>query len=303
MRIFRGLSKCSRYLVRVPSVSLEVGSVTFTLAKTAGRRRSTDEHWFFGRVDSPPAFSAGFSDGMWPAERHKIMSQQLDRRWAVAVVLGLAVSQAAWAQRGGGGGRGFGRLFGGVSKAQLATLDDVQTELKLTPKQITDVDKINADLREKRRDLFSGGFGGSGQIRTQMDQLNRDASAEVDKILDDAQRQRLQEIDIQVNGVAALGEPSVSEQLKLTAAQQKQLEEVRAANSKAAKDARQTFRDMSRQERRQKFREMSDAASEKLLGVLTPEQKTQFEAMKGAPIDVDTSQLFRRGGGRRRPNN
>jgi len=231
------------------------------------------------------------------------MSQQLDRRWAVAVVLGLAVSQAAWAQRGGGGGRGFGRLFGGVSKAQLATLDDVQTELKLTPKQITDVDKINADLREKRRDLFSGGFGGSGQIRTQMDQLNRDASAEVDKILDDAQRQRLQEIDIQVNGVAALGEPSVSEQLKLTAAQQKQLEEARAANSKAAEDARQTFRDMSRQERRQKLREMSDAASEKLLGVLTPEQKTQFEAMKGAPIDVDTSQLFRRGGGRRRPNN
>jgi hypothetical protein len=57
------------------------------------------------------------------------------------------------------------------------------------------------------------------------------------------------------------------------------------------------FGDISREERREKFRALSDTANEKLLGVLTDEQKTQFDKMKGQEIDIDPSSLFGRGGG------
>lgn len=231
------------------------------------------------------------------------MFRNFGSRGMLIVGLGLAMvaSQPAWAQRGGGGGgRGFGRLFGGISKAQLATLDEVQGDLKLSDEQKTKITEINDDFAQKRRDLFSGGFGRLAETRAEMEKLSREASGEVDKTLDDTQRQRLQQIDIQVNGAAALNDPNVVAELKLSDEQQKQLEDARTENVKSAEEAIGSFGDMSRDERREKFREMSDAASERLLGVLTPEQKTQFEAMKGEPLDIDPSQFRPRGGGFRR---
>jgi hypothetical protein len=211
----------------------------------------------------------------------------------VGFAVALAVVQPALAQRGGG--RGFGRLFGGIAKAQLATLDEVQAELKLNDEQKTQVEEINDQLREDRRDLFGSGFGQFSEIRAEMDRLNREASAEVDKILNDGQKMRLQEIAIQVNGPAALNDPSVVEQLKLTDDQKTKLEEARAENNKVAEDAMADFGEMSREERREKFRELGDAAGDRLLGVLTDEQKTQFKEMEGDQIEIDPSELFGRG--------
>jgi Spy/CpxP family protein refolding chaperone len=225
------------------------------------------------------------------------MARQLNKGLAAVVcfVIVSALAQASWAQRGGG--RGIGRLFGGIAKAQLATLDEVQSDLKLTDDQKTQIAEINDKLREDRRGLFGGGFGQFSQIRADMDKLNRAASAEVDAKLDEPQKQRLQEIAIQVNGPAALSDPSVVEQLNLSDEQKKKLEEVQADNSQAVEDAMSDFGDISREERREKFRALSDTANEKLLGVLTDEQKTQFDKMKGQEIDIDPSSLFGRGGG------
>lgn len=228
------------------------------------------------------------------------MARQLNK--GLVVVVGLvmvsALAQGASAQRGGGGGRGFGRLFNGTAKAQLATLDEVQSDLKLTDEQKTQIADINDKLREERRGLFGSGFGQFNQIRADMDKLNREASAEVDAKLDDTQKQRLQEIAIQVNGAAALNDPSVVEQLNLSDEQKKKLEEVRADNSKAVEDAMSDFGDLSREERRDKFRTLSETSDSNLLGVLTDEQKKNFDEMKGTEIDVDLSPLFGRG----RPN-
>ena len=168
------------------------------------------------------------------------MARQFNKYLALVIVLGLAASQTALAQRGGG--RGFGRLFGGVPKAQLATLEQVQTELKLTDEQKTQVADISDQLREDRRELFGSGFGQFSEIRSQMEDLNRKASAEVDGKLDDAQKQRLQEIAIQVNGPAALNDPSVVDKLSLSDEQKKKLEEVRSDNNKAARGCHVRFR-------------------------------------------------------------
>jgi len=226
------------------------------------------------------------------------MARQLNK--GLVVVVGLvmvsALAQSASAQRGGG--RGFGRLFNGTAKAQLATLDEVQADLKLTDEQKTQIAEINDKLREDRRGLFGSGFGQFNQIRADMDKLNSEASAEVDAKLDDTQKQRLQEIAIQVNGAAALNDPSVVGQLNLSDEQKKKLEDVRAENSKAVEDAMSDFGDLSREERRDKFRTLAETSDSNLLGVLTDEQKKKFDEMKGTEIDVDLSPLFGRG----RPN-
>jgi Spy/CpxP family protein refolding chaperone len=226
------------------------------------------------------------------------MARQLNKGLAAVVCLLFvsALAQSTWAQRGGG--RGFGRLFGGIAKAQLATLDEVQADLELSDEQKKQIAEINDKLREDRRGLFGGGFGRFSQIRADMDKLNREASAEVDAKLADPQKQRLQEIAIQVNGPAALYDPSVVEQLSLSDEQKKKLEELRADNSKAVEDAMSDFGELPREERREKFRQLSETADSNLLGVLTDEQKSKFDEMQGQEIDVDLSPLFGRG----RPN-
>ena len=221
------------------------------------------------------------------------MCQQSKRRLAAlaGVVIVLAAAYPAWAQRG----RGFRRMFG-VSEAQLATLDEVQAELKMTDEQKTRVAEINDELGEKRRELFGTGFEGWSEIRPRMEELNRDASESVDKVLDPAQRKRLQEIAIQQNGPRSLGDPDVVAELGLSDEQKTKLAAAVEENSQAFEKA---FAESGREDWRQKAGELADEADKRLLGVLTKEQQAKFEHMEGKEFEVDLSQLFRGGRGGR----
>jgi Spy/CpxP family protein refolding chaperone len=214
----------------------------------------------------------------------------------VMVGLGLAfvMSDSAVAQRRGGGG--FGRMFR-VSKVDLAVAPDVQSELKMTDEQKTKVQDISDQLREDRRDLFGGSFGNPSETFAEMERLNREASEKVDGVLDDAQQKRLRGIAIQVNGPAALNDETIVKDLNLSDEQKTKLEEVRDENNQAMRDAFSNAGDLSREERRDKMRELGDAANEKLLAVLNADQQAKFEEMKGDPFEFDRSQLRRGGGG------
>lgn len=213
----------------------------------------------------------------------------------VAAVVAFMI-QPASAQRGGGMGR-----MRGFSSATIATLDEVQAELKLTDAQKTEIATINDDMRSSMRDLFSGGDRPDGD-RSNLDafeKLNQEATAKVDKVLDPAQVKRFQEITLQVNGASALNDSAVREQLHFTDEQTSKYEEARNAN----RDAMQELQDLSREERQAKRDELRKAADDRLLAILTPEQQTEFEAMKGAPLEIDLSQLRGRFGGGRGGNN
>ncbi len=226
------------------------------------------------------------------------MTHFLAKRWVglVAVAVVVAATQPALAQRGGG--RGFGGGMGGTTaKARLATLSEVQTELKLNDEQKSKITAISEQLVSDTRGLFGGG-GDPSETREKMEQLNKDASAKVDALLDPAQQKRLQEIAIQVNGPSSLSDPAVVDKLQLTDDQKKQIEDARQSNFQALRDAFADMGSMSREERQAKREEMRKAADEKLLAVLTPQQKTEFDGLKGAPLTVDLSPLRgQRGGG------
>jgi hypothetical protein len=212
----------------------------------------------------------------------------------VAVAVFALGSETALAQRGG---RGMGGMGGPVAKARLATLSDVQSDLKLNDDQKTKITSISEGLVTDTRALFGGGGGDPSEMREKMEQLNKDASAKVDALLDPTQQKRLQEIAIQVNGPSSLNDLTVMEQLKLTEDQKKKLGEARDANFQAMRDAFADMGSMSREERQAKRDELRKAGDEKLMGVLTDQQKIEFESLKGTPLTVDLSPLRPRFGG------
>lgn len=222
------------------------------------------------------------------------MARQWQITWAVlaTLVVMLVVAETASAQ----GGRGsFRRLFG-VAKAQLATLPEVQTELKMTDEQKSRVEEINDQLGEDRRSLWGTGFGRFSEIRGDLEKLNTEASVDVDKVLDESQRKRLQEISIQQNGARSLHEADVIAALKLSDEQQAKLKAAGEENSKAFEEA---FSEGGRENWRERAGELAEQSEKRLIGVLTDEQKTAFEAMKGTELAVDLSPIFRRGRGPR----
>jgi hypothetical protein len=84
--------------------------------------------------------------------------------------------------------------------------------------------------------------------------------------------------------------------LKLSDEQQDKLKAAGEENSKAFEEA---FSEGGRENWRERAGELAEQSEKRLLGVLTDEQKTAFEALKGTELAVDLSPIFRRGRGPR----
>jgi len=220
------------------------------------------------------------------------------QRWflkAAFVASGLAmfwaVADSAWAQPGGGrgsrGGRGMSG-FGPPSAMRLITVEEIETELKLTDDQKKKISEINGDFEDSLREAFGGGGG-----REKMQQLMEDASTKLAEVLDDAQEKRLMGIVIQVNGANATMDPAVAKELKITDEQKSKLGDVR----RNTRDQFMEIRDLPEDKRREAMDDLRKEIDGKLMEVLTDEQKTQLESLKGEAVEIDMSQ-FRGGPGR-----
>jgi len=220
--------------------------------------------------------------------------------WAVAALaILLTASQVAEAQREGGRGRGGRGMFGrfGLSSVQLAAeSEEVQTALNMTDEQKQKADEINGELREGRRDIFQEGGRDFRAAREEMEKLNQEASAKLAEVLDENQNKRLMGITIQVAGANALMDPAVAKELNVTEEQQTELREAQRSTFQSMRDAREELQDLSREERRAKERELREEADKNLMAVLTSDQTTKFEELKGEPVDIDMSELRGFGG-------
>jgi Spy/CpxP family protein refolding chaperone len=203
-----------------------------------------------------------------------------------AGMAGMLVSDV-YAQRGGGRGRrGFT-----VSRVDLSSLPEVQANLMLTAEQKTKASEIAEALSSARREAFQQG-GGGGDFTARMEQLNKLNAEHTEKLvaaLDEKQRTRLDELFVQVNGAVALTDQNIAKSLALTDEQTQKVSDVIAESRQAMRDA---FQNQAGPEERQK---LFEERNEKLLAVLTDEQKQNFEKMKGDALDIDLSQLRRRG--------
>ena len=239
-----------------------------------------------------------------------------------AVALLCLASVAVSQQRRGQGG--FGGGFGGTSRLQLLSVEAVQKELGLEPAQIEAITKLRDELRPMR----GGGKGKApeasnripadwyfvqaqaqpgqrGQFTPeQIEEFRKQAAerAKVEKtklaeILLPNQLKRLNEIYIQQLGTRAFDDEDVATALSITAEQKASLAKIREEQGAAMRELFAAGGEGDREAARAKFAEMRKANDEKLLAVLTADQKTKFEELKGKPFELPEGALRGPGGG------
>jgi len=218
----------------------------------------------------------------------------------VALVCLTAATANAQRQRGQRGqGGGFGGGFGGgqMGGAALLQSSQIQKELELTGDQI---EKVKA-LAEANRDAFTGTRDLTREERTaKFAELQKSQQSKLDEILTPGQRDRFKEISLQVRGAGALSEKDVQEALALSTDQKDQITKIREENRPQRGQGGGNGGNF------EELRKAREEANNKVLAVLTSDQKAKFEKMQGKKIEIDRAALRGPGGqgrGRKGANN
>lgn len=167
-------------------------------------------------------------------------------RWRTQMCLalfGLLIATTVMAQgfRGPGPGGPRGPGFGGPGGDPLASvgligMPEVQQELKLSDEQRPQVGEVLGKLQEQSRVVFEG-FNFQevftleekereqrfAKLRSQMDEVTKQAEERLGKVLDKPQRTRFAELQLQRGGVGSLLRDEVGKQLKLSDEQRDKL--------------------------------------------------------------------------------
>jgi hypothetical protein len=217
-----------------------------------------------------------------------------------ALTVLMLTADVAFAQRGGGGG--FGRMQNTRARFELATLPEVQNELKLNDDQKKLASELLAKSRERSGRGGGGGGGGAPDFAAMMAERAKQ-TAEWDSQfvakLNDAQKGRLNGLIAQVNGAASLLDSAIATAVGLKEEQVAKLKSVNESNAAARREAMSGLRDKSPEEMREAMTKMQEKDNAALLAVLTEENKKKFEEVKGASLTIDTAPLRQNRGGNR----
>ena len=224
------------------------------------------------------------------------------RRIALATLLAGALVRMALSQPPAGGRRGQGgqppgppmvapMMFargGPMMMLFLLNNPQVQQELKLTEEQHDKVSALGEQLREKFRGLGQELRVFSPEEREKRVQaVNEEVERELAKVLKKEQLQRLKQIALQVEGLAALARPEIAKQVGLTEGQQQQIREIlREANEKR----RALFQQGPPADRQAMFREMQkirEWVDEQIGKLLTEQQKKKWQELIGEPFKLE----------------
>jgi Spy/CpxP family protein refolding chaperone len=194
----------------------------------------------------------------------------------------LLWAQPGGPQRGPGGPGGPGGLLGGGGILNLVQREEVQQELQLVDEQRNKLEDFVADARQRfgdeLRDMFAQMRDLSEEdrqaqfdkIRARVEKLNKESEGDLKKILLPHQFDRLKQISVQQRvqqqGAAALTTGELAETLNLTDEQREKLER-RSAEVQ--------------QELQEKIAQLRLEARNKMLEVLTPEQRTKLQSLMG----------------------
>ncbi len=220
----------------------------------------------------------------------------------IAVTLcGLAACESSTAQDNQQGRRGQGRFgMGGAGASSLGLLgiDVVQKDLKVSDDQKASIQKLQDSASEARSALRGQGLSRE-EMTAKFQEMTKDQDAKIAGILDDKQKARLKEIRLQRRGAQGLTDKELAEALKLTDDQVNKIKEIVDAMQKEMQDAFQSAgQGGDRTAMRDKMTKLRKDTDDKILAVLTPDQKTSYDKMLGTKIDLPQNAGFGGGGGR-----
>lgn len=206
------------------------------------------------------------------------------------LALGVAALLAGPAQaQGFRGGFGMGGNLG-----FLATNKGVQKELKVSDDQAQKIQQWSEEFRDKMREKMEA--IPQDERREKMPALMREMGEQSRKdlkgILKDDQMTRLEQIALQQRGPeAAVNDPKVAEKLKITDDQKNKIQSIQedARGQMPSRDDFQNDRDAAMK----KMADVRKQSREKVMNLLSSEQKDTWKEMTGAPFEV----RFERPGG------
>ena len=210
----------------------------------------------------------------------------------VALLAVTLFTSTVEAQRGRGGGF-WGR--NGDSLLNLLMNEKVQEELDFVDDQADQVEELQNEFREEMRYMFEDMRDGGGdrqemfeKMREKMTELNEEFNSKAEELLIDDQLKRLKQLQNQSRmrgGIErALENESFRDELGIT---DEQMEELR--------EKAEEVRDWAAKE----YERVREEAQDKVLSVLSKEQRDKIKEMTGDSFDFGQQRgFFNRGNGR-----
>jgi len=197
-----------------------------------------------------------------------------------------------------------------LHQLHLLTLKPVQEDLNLSENQI----KKTREMQDKQDEMLRSMRGLSREERlAKIKEHRKDAEKLISEILDTRKANRLVQISLQMGGGNALADKDVAEQLKLTDEQKEQVKTIRADGDRVRSEALASLHNRLTggkggqldEETRKKTQGQRDkivaenrkATDEKLLSILTQEQKAKWKEMTGEPFKGKSGTIIRRQSG------
>lgn len=266
---------------------------------------------------------------------------------AVAVIAALLMTTTAFAQRGGdgqrrggmrggdfqrrgGGGGSFrmgGQAGGMQSESNLLRRSDVQSDLKLTDEQKTQLAALQEEMTAATRAMMQnmrpqrGGDGNDGgaafqrggfdmeAMRAGFEKAQKETDKKIQVILTPQQWTRLGQIKVQLAGARAILDPDIEKQLELSATQKLAIDKLSTSLREANQQIFQNggANGVDRADMTAEVEKNNKYFASELDKILTAEQVKKLDGMKGEAFKADPNiQQSGRGtrggdgGGRRR---
>jgi Spy/CpxP family protein refolding chaperone len=178
-------------------------------------------------------------------------------------------------------GQGFGRMMGAGMAGMLLQRPDVQRELNLTEQQKTQIRQMQEAMRaawQEMRNLPPQ------ERRQKMEELRQ--KNDPTKVLNESQKKRLREIELQAMGPTAFLQPEVADELKLTQEQRSRLQGI---VMQQMQQLREQFQGggFGQGQGVQNFQQIREQMEKQMLEVLTPAQREKWQQMQGKPFQFE----------------
>jgi len=229
------------------------------------------------------------------------MKTCLHRKLAIAAAAVLSALPAL--AQGQGGAQGFGQGSGQGTRmsndapndpSTLLTAEAVQKELALTDEQQARLQKLRDERTAEGPAFFTQLMGLSqSEIQKRFESRAKVSRQKIAQILTPKQNERLSEINIQMAGITALGYQEVADKIGLTADQKIQLKNLADDTGRRLTELFPTSQaqlrdEQTRQERKKKQDAIKSERKDKVISLLTNEQKAKFEKLQGEKFDLSS---------------
>lgn len=190
--------------------------------------------------------------------------------------------------QGGRGQGGPGMMMGG-GPGMMMMGGQFGEELGITEEQREQMTAAMQEMGEKMRAARDAGEDLSQEERmAQFTEMREAMQQKIESILTPEQVARSGQLRLQMEGTRALGREEVQDDLGMTDEQKAQLEAINERVRNGFQELGQAMRDADEDERaelREKMGALRERSEQAQMSVLTDEQKSKFEEMKGEPFE------------------